>query len=220
MNPTKRTDTAFRDWDKRWQTAEGRKDWLVPEDEVVSIVSLLQEREIKKVLDLGCGVGRHSLYLAQADFSVSAIDASPAGVDLLTRRAAAEGLSMDIRCAEMTRLPYEDRSMEYVLAWNVIYHGDHSIVARVISEIQRVLIPGGLFQGTMLSKRHKGAHIGRLISKNTYIQNNGGEKLHPHYFCNTVELIGLMTGFELMQLRDAEHREPGSFHWHFLAEKR
>lgn len=219
MEAMGRTDTAYQDWDKRWQTVEGRKDWLVPEAEVQNTLPFLQERKIRDVLDLGCGVGRHSLFLAGEGFRVHAIDGSQAGVDLLSDRADAEELRIDVRCAEMTTLPFENRSMDYVLAWNVIYHGDLSVVKRVISEILRILRPGGLFQGTLLSKRHRDTRTGHMISKDTYVQIHRPEKMHPHYYCNAAELIGLFYGFELIYLRDAEHQRPGSFHWHLLAEK-
>ncbi len=58
--------------------------------------------------------------------------------------------------AVMTRYPCQwlDAVFDYVLAFNVIYHGDRPIVERTIAEIARVLKAGGLYQGTMLSKRN------------------------------------------------------------------
>lgn len=219
METMGRTDRAYQDWDKRWQTAEGRKDWLVPETEVQNTLSFLKKRSVHRVLDLGCGIGRHALFFAKEGFVVHAMDGSPAGVDLLCKKADEEGLRMDIRCAEMTTIPFETGSMDYVLAWNVIYHGDLSVVKRVVSEILRIIKPGGLFQGTMLSKRHADTRTGHMISKDTYVQAHRQEKMHPHYYCNAADLIGLLHGFDLIQLRDGEHRTTGSYHWHFLAEK-
>jgi hypothetical protein len=105
------------------------------------------------------------------------------------------------------------------LAWNVIYHGDLSVVKRVVSEVLRILTPGGLFHGTLLSKRHRDTRTGHMVSKDTYVQIHRKEKLHPHYYCNAAEWVALFQGFEPIHLRDAEHQKPGSFHWHFLAEK-
>ena len=42
--------------------------WLVPDQEVARLAQKLGEPAGKTVYDLGCGIGRHSLYLAQAGF--------------------------------------------------------------------------------------------------------------------------------------------------------
>ena len=39
------------------------------------------------------------------------------------------------------------------MSWNVIFHGTMGDVSSRLAEIWRVLNPGGVYQGTMLSKR-------------------------------------------------------------------
>lgn len=219
MNDQKRTDTAHLDWEKRWRTDEGRKQWQVPDTDVVDIVPFLMKRQVREVLDLGCGIGRHSLFLADKGFRVHAIDGSPAGIAHLKDQAKEKHIEIDARHAEMTRVPYEDESMDYVLAWNVIYHGNLPVVLRVISEILRVLKPNGLLHGTMLSKRHIAMREGREVDQNTFITDGRSDKGHPHYYCNALELTSLLEGFEFWWLKDQEHRREQTYHWHFLAEK-
>jgi len=57
--------TAIEAWDKRWATAEGRADWLEPELDVIALLPELKARGARTALDLGCGVGRHALLLAE-----------------------------------------------------------------------------------------------------------------------------------------------------------
>ena len=83
------SQTAVEAWDKRWATSEGRADWLEPHPAVVAILPELRARGAKRVLDLGCGVGRHALLLAEHGFDVEAIDGSPAGLAVV--REAARG---------------------------------------------------------------------------------------------------------------------------------
>jgi SAM-dependent methyltransferase len=119
----------------------------------------------------------------------------------------------------MTCLPFENNCFDYLLAWNVVYHGDLAVVLRTMSEILRVVRPGGLFQGTLLSKRNSEIAAGRPIAKDTYINADRFEKRHPHFYCNAAEMIALLSGFEPLVIRDTEHRRQGSYHWHFLIEK-
>ncbi len=218
-NSLERTDTAHLDWDTRWRNEEDRAKWIEPEAFVLNSIPLLQKRGIHTVLDLGCGVGRHALALARAGFTVHGMDASPAALDFTAQQSQKQGLALELHSGEMTALPFADHSVDYVLAWNVIYHGDLPVVLRVICEILRVLRPKGLFQGTMLSKRNTEITQGHLIAPNTYINNDCFEKRHPHYYCTAPELIALFNGFEPLVLQDVEHSRAGSFHWQILAEK-
>ena len=216
---TERTDTAHVHWDKQWQTEEGRADWLEPDPGVFGFARERFDKGDRKALDLGCGVGRHALALAEIGFQTSAMDGSAAGIEALLKTAAERDLAIDGRLAEMTALPYEDDAFEYVLAFNVIYHGDPDIVRSAIAEIVRVLKPGGHFQGTMLSKRNRNFGLGREIAPDTFINEGVADKAHPHFYCNAAELTGLLKDFELLSLEDRVHAKPGSWHWHLVAEQ-
>ena len=56
--------------------------------------------------------------------------------------AAAQGLTITVCQAPMTELPFEDGQFDHVLSWNVIYHGDETVVRRTLAEVARVLRPG------------------------------------------------------------------------------
>ncbi len=213
------TDTAFQAWDRKWMTEEGRAGWTRPEQDVIDIVPLLRLRSVNTVLDLGCGVGRHSLLFAYEGFAVCSLDASEAGLEIARNNARDAKLPVDFSCSKMTDLPYGADSFDYVLAWNVIYHGDPFIVQRSLKEISRVLRRGGIFQGTMLSKRNALYGKGRLIAKDTFIIDDDDEKSHSHFYCDYGELLELLAGFRVLSGRDTEHDKPGSYHWHFTAEK-
>jgi SAM-dependent methyltransferase len=176
-----------------------------------------------RVLDLGAGVGRHALALARKGFAVAALDAAPEGIAEITRIAGAEGLPVDARTGRMTDLPFADGAFDHVLSWNVIYHGDEKVLRATIAEIVRVLKPGGTFLGTMLSARRvpveRARAPGREISRNTWVFEGKGDKIHPHYFCNGRDLLELFRDFEVFRLEDLEHETPGSWHWHLVLER-
>lgn len=217
---TEPTATAHLHWDTQWQTEDGRADWQEPHPDVLAFAKERFEAGDRLALDLGCGVGRHALALAAIGFETSAMDQSRSGLEELSRKAAARSLDIRSEQAEMTSLPYEDDMFDYVLSFNVIYHGDPGVVRKAISEITRVLKPGGFFQGTMLSKRNHNFGIGREIAPDTFVNDGITDKAHPHFYCNAADLAALFAAFELSKLEDCLHRKPGSWHWHLIAELR
>lgn len=215
------TATAHQAWDERWRDAAEREEWLTPENDVEALVPLLRQRGARRTLDLGCGVGRHVRLFASEGFESHGLDASDSGIAFTREAARREGLAVDLKVGEMTALPYPDGAFDYVLSFNVIYHGDRSVVAKAISEIRRVLTPGGLFQGTMLSKRNGHYGKGTEVAPDTFVDDSGvDDKDHPHFYCNAAELVVLFEGFELLSLNDRAQIGPDHWHWHMLAEHR
>ena len=212
--------TAATDWDRRWQAEEGRADWLKPEPEVIAAAERSYNSGGRVALDIGCGVGRHAIALASMGFQVTGIDGSDSGVAYAANDAARHGLAVDLRQGSMMSLPMADASCDYVLAWNVIYHGDRAVVDQCVAEIARVLKPGGIYQGTMLSKRNVNFAVGREVAPDTFVNEAVSDKSHPHFYCDAQALVGIFKGFELWSLADREHRQPGTYHWHLVAQRR
>ncbi len=212
-------DTAHQAWDNLWGTEAGRKAWMMAEQEVRDLAKKLSGKKILRVLDLGCGIGRHSLFLASEGYEVFSIDASSKAVEFTRTVAQAAGLPVIVTQSAMTGLPFENCFFDYVLAWNVIYHGDPATVKNVLSETARVLRPGGIFQGTMLTKRNAYYGKGRQVAPDTYVNDEEDEKKHAHFYCNGQELAGLLHEFEILSLHQQEQLKPGSYHWHFVAER-
>jgi tellurite methyltransferase len=219
MSDQKDYATAHQAWDNRWADEIIRQDWIKPEPLVVDSLPFLVQRNVWTVLDIGCGIGRHAIYLAGHGFEVTGIDLSESGLDTARQTTREAGVAVDYRPGDFTDLPVDANSVDLAIAWNVIYHGDERVVQQAISEIQRVLKPGGLFLGTMISKRHDRYGDGTEVEPNTFIVEDDDEKAHAHFYCNDRELITLLDGFQLFLLQDRQQREPGTWHWEFLAEQ-
>ena len=82
--------------------------------------------KFKRLLDLGCGRGRHAIFFANSGFDVSAMDLSFDCVKELSEFAEKENLSIQCDVAEMTSLPYQDDSFDCLIAYHVISHSNRA----------------------------------------------------------------------------------------------
>lgn len=214
-----KTDTADQHWNKIWDGIEEGSKWLTPEPDVKRWTEGLASGA--SILDLGAGVGRHALSLQAAGFDITALDAAQEGLAEIDKAQA--GVTTIL--GRMDDLPFEDGAFDHVLSWNVIYHGDETILLNTIGEVRRVLKPGGTFMLTMLSKRRLWIDREKLngpkeISRNTWVfDEDMTDKRHPHYYCGAVEMLALFQGFEVLWMEDREHDRPGSWHWHLILER-
>jgi SAM-dependent methyltransferase len=96
-----------------------------------------------KLLDLGCGAGRHALFLAAEGYSVSACDFSHAGIDETKRRTQGRNLTVAVCQCEADQLPFSDNEFDGIVCYGVLYYLPCERYRNAVQEIHRVLKPGG-----------------------------------------------------------------------------
>ena len=94
-----------------------------------------------KILDVGCGAGFKSNYLAEQGFDVTGIDLSSDSL-AVARKYDKTGKVKYLE-ANAEHLPFADGSFDCVVAMDFLEHVEDP--AAIIKEISRVLRPGGLF---------------------------------------------------------------------------
>ena len=94
----------------------------------------------RRCLDVGCGSGRWTRWLAAQSAEATGVD--PTAAMLERARAGAPGL--DFREMSATHLDFADRSFDVVMSVTVIQHLHPEEQARAAGEMARVLRPGGL----------------------------------------------------------------------------
>lgn len=92
---------AGRFWERTAPFQFSARRWAVAPEEIERVVALLGLTPGMRVLDMPCGLGRHSLELARRGFVVTGVDRTAAFLEEAKRRAAAEGLSVEFVQADM-----------------------------------------------------------------------------------------------------------------------
>jgi len=95
----------------------------------------------KRVLDVACGTGRHTRWLAEAGARVTAVDRS--APMLAVARKKCQGLDVDFREGDVSELPVPSGAFDVVLSALVMEHVPE--VAPALREVHRVLAPRGVF---------------------------------------------------------------------------
>jgi tellurite methyltransferase len=217
-------ESAHEFWDRTWADPKGREPWDIPDKAVLErarkVIEGWTETRTPRFLDIGCGAGRHALAMARMGFEVSACDASRASVALVSERLRAAGAEARVKASLMTSLPWPDGEFDYVVAWNVLYHGSRVELEKAASEARRLLSPGGWFQGTLLSTRNVHFGKGRPIDDRTWLGEGGSDKAHPHCYSDRDDAAGLFRGLRIDALEEFEQSSyEGAWHWLFLARK-
>jgi len=120
---------------------------LISEDE------LLKNRDI--ILDYGCGTGRLMEFMAKDFKKVFGVDISKTMIEEARERLK-NLMNVYLKETDGESIPLPDRSIDLVFSYLVFQHiKTKEMVERIIKEIYRVLLPGGIFKVLLRSDKQK-----------------------------------------------------------------
>jgi ubiquinone/menaquinone biosynthesis C-methylase UbiE len=189
-------------YENRWDEYHRKTDYGEIDRTLPEVVDMFKLHGVDKILDLGCGTGRHVLYLADLGFEVYGLDVSEEAIETAKILLKERNLHAELDARSMhERLDYEDRFFDAVICIRVLNHGKIEDIRETIGEIERILRPGGLVYVTVRKKVTKDMRLPfREISPRTYIPLEGKEKGIIHYMFNKELLRKEFRNFRLHRL--------------------
>jgi SAM-dependent methyltransferase len=204
-----------------WDTIFRKKGHVFKEPlkEMSELIHIFSERGIKKILDLGCGTGRHLLFFGKQGFDMYGFDSSPKAISLAEEWLEKENINASLIEHKMEdRFPYENKFFGAVISIQVIHHNLVVDIKKTINEIERVLKSKGLIYLTF-PKLKGGTSLDKWelkeVEKNTFVPLNGPEKDLPHHFFELEEIPQFFKHFNILELDIDETN-----HRYILAEKK
>jgi tellurite methyltransferase len=114
----------------------------------------------RRALDIACGEGRNSVFLAQQGFQVTGLDISDVGLSKGVKRAADAGVRVDLRQVDLDEYRFTEQ-FDLIINFNFLLRG-------LIPEAFQALSPGGLLiidtimeSGEMLASHNPSYLLGR-----------------------------------------------------------
>jgi tellurite methyltransferase len=108
-----------------------------------------------RVLDAGCGDGRNIRYLLSRGFVCYGVDRDPIAVQQVRRLVAALAPGTPeshFQVAGLDKLPWPDATVDAVICSAVLHFADDSEhFGRMVRELWRLLVPGGLLVARLAS---------------------------------------------------------------------
>jgi SAM-dependent methyltransferase len=102
-----------------------------------------------KILDVGCGEGRNAVYFLQKNYSIFGIDPNEVAIQYCRYLAKSIQSETDIhrfQVGDGAAIPFHAAAFDAVISSAVLHFAEgHAHFWKMISEIHRVLKPGGVF---------------------------------------------------------------------------
>lgn len=194
---------------------EAWKYWYPTKEETVDedmplLGKEFRENNVSKILDLGCGTGRHAIYFAQREFEVYGFDFSRVAIKQAKEKAKKKGLQVNLRVWDCRKtFPYPDEFFDAVIVVRVIHHYSTEVIGQIIKEIERILkVDGYLYiQVPTLARVSRYARLAEKegnpqirLEKGTYVPSVGPEKSVPHHGFTKEELKEFFGGLKIRSI--------------------
>ena len=165
-------------WDNIWEEKFKSSRWgEYPESDLIRFMARYfynRDRASVSVLEVGCGPGPNIWYLCREGFSTKGIDGSSSGIERARKRLQLEGLEAKLTVGDIINLPYKDDSFDAVIDSKCIYCNSLENTHKILSEIKRVLKPGGYFYSTVFSDETYLGENQTQVAENEYTNISDG----------------------------------------------
>jgi len=180
---------------------------LDPSAAAINTLKTFRGENIKKIVELGVGLGRDTLFFAKNSINVEALDYSPTAIKIINKKALESKLSnlisakiFDVR----KKLPFKDNTIDACFSHMLYCMALSTTELKYLnSEICRILKPGGF---NIYTVRHTGDgdyKNGKHIGEDLY--ENDGFIVH---FFSEEKVKKITDGFTIINI---EKFEEGAF---------
>ena len=138
---------GYEDWDESYKHGLLGLPWELgrPRPQLVRLIEEGKVHPLGRALDICCGAGTNTIYIASKGFTVTGIDISPKAIEIAREKAKAAGVNLRLDVGNSVHLPYKDGEFSFVYDMGCFHHIHIEDRAAYIKGVQRVLRKGGAY---------------------------------------------------------------------------
>lgn len=200
-----------KSWDPIWEDIFKSQEWgKYPPEELVRFIARnyykSPDRKKVKILDIGCGTGAATWYIAREGFSAYGIDGSKTAIAIAKERFKKEGLEGEFIVGDFNNLDFPNKAFDCIIDIVALQHNPLENVRIILKEAHRILKPGGKIFSMMINNKTK------LDNKDT---DPFAKKGFFHLFSEE-EISNLFSDFNKLVIELSERTDRGNFLSHFV----
>lgn len=193
-------------WEELYK--EGGRRGKYPNEDVIRFIQRYFPNSVArkniKILDWGCGTGRHVYYLAKEGFSSYGVEVSWSAVKITKKWLDEEKLNAQVNKINGLNIPYPDDYFDAIIECAVLQHNRPGQIKKIVSEMARILKPGGRIFSLCKAKDDSLFKEGAKIEKDTYFIKNFVETPTIIHFFEKKELKLLWQQFSDINIEYTE----------------
>lgn len=186
---------------------------------ISNLLNYFDPKRDSRILDLACGKGRHSFFIAQGDYNVTGVDLSPESIQWAKQHYALPNLSFDVH--DMRKV-YQSGGFDYIFNFftSFGYFENNSENQEVVQSMSHSLNPNGTLVIDFMNAKKTLEHLKKeeqieldgivfhitrsykeeFIIKTISFEDNGQQ--HEYYErVQALSLVDFKTLFETAKLR-------------------
>jgi 2-polyprenyl-3-methyl-5-hydroxy-6-metoxy-1,4-benzoquinol methylase len=121
-----------------------------------------------RILDLGCGAGRHTMFMANEGFNVVSADISKNGVAETALRAQQSGHDIETAVTPLHQINFAPESFDGIMSYGVFNYASMDEIHQAVQKIHSILKPGGKALVVTRGDRDWRTQYADLVDHSTY----------------------------------------------------
>ncbi len=224
----------IKEWDKSYLNKQNYV--FYPHEEVIRFFAkhivkkrgfnefeYLNNSKNKKILDLGCGIGRHVIFSHEMGLDAYGIDISSVAIKfakIWAKKNNIKNIGSKIVESQIQQIPFKDSYFNFIISHGVLDSMAFELALSAADETYRILKKNGLFYCDLISNKNS------LIKKNfsgEIVVKNRHEKNTIQSFFNKKKILRLFKKFKIIEISHITKKDifTNTFHsrYHVVVQK-
>lgn len=168
----------MKSFDETWEKIHAEREWgKYPSEHVIRFVArnyYKSDRKNTKALDIGCGAGANTWFLAREGFDVYAFDGSKSAIGRVKTLLSKDNLTANLKVCDAIEMDYPNDYFDFAIDNFSICCNKMECIEDIYKRIFNILKMGGGLLVANFTTKTTGEELGDRIEKNTNTNISSG----------------------------------------------